>query len=164
MMARKTIAFLKTLLDRPDDFILENKKLMAEMITEIAYGAHKDDEDGGHDYIRMQGDMGVITFKTAQGYWVEFFPWMKHIPAWFPFAQWKRDALRWNKEYNQTRDYLFDSVKKKFLMTNGEGMPPSFVLSMLKELYSQLDYKGDEDLANDERVINHAGFSFYRGQ
>lgn len=162
MMTRKTIAFLKTLLDRPDDFILENKRLMAETITEIAYGAHKDDEDGGHDYIQMQGDSGIITFKTVQGYWVDFFPWMKHIPPWFPFAQWKRDALRWNKEYNQTRDYLFESVKKKFLLTNGEGMQPSFVLSMLKELYRQLDYKGDEDLTNDERVINHAGFSLYR--
>lgn len=48
---------------------------MAEIITEIAYGAHKDDEDGGHDYIQMQWDTGVITFKTVQGYWVEFFPW-----------------------------------------------------------------------------------------
>ncbi|KAG8947343.1 hypothetical protein FRC04_010791 [Tulasnella sp. 424] len=162
IMSRKTIAFLKTLLERPDDFLLENKKMMAELITGIAYGAHRDDEDGGHDYIQMQIELGTITHKTIQGYWVEFFPWMKHMPTWFPFAQWKRDALRWNKEYNQGRDYLFESVKKKFLSTNGEGMQPSFVLGMLKELYGQLDYKGGEDLTNDERVINHAGFSFYR--
>lgn len=48
---------------------------MAELITEIAYGAHNDDEDGGHDYVQMQGEMGVITFKTVQGYWVDHFPW-----------------------------------------------------------------------------------------
>ncbi|KIO16079.1 hypothetical protein M407DRAFT_39117, partial [Tulasnella calospora MUT 4182] len=147
MMARKTIAFLKTLLDRPDDFLLENRRLLGEIITDIAYGAHKDDEDGGHDYIQMQVDMGIITFKTVQGYWVEFFPWMKHIPAWFPFAQWKRDALRWNKEYNQTRDYLFESVKKKFVSGN--------------KFCAVLTH---ENLANDEQVIKHAGFSFYRGK
>ncbi|KIO18395.1 hypothetical protein M407DRAFT_31945 [Tulasnella calospora MUT 4182] len=162
MMTKKTITFLKTLLDRPDDFILESKKLMAEIITEIAYGAHRDDEDGGHDYIQMQIEMGIITFKTVQGYWVDFFPWMKHIPPWFPFAQWKRDALGWSKVYNITRDYLFESVKQKFLTTNGEGMQPSFVLTMLKELYSQVDDKGDEDLTNNERAINHAAFSFFR--
>ncbi|KAG8983034.1 hypothetical protein FRB90_006358 [Tulasnella sp. 427] len=162
MMERKTVAYLKTLLDRPQDFLLENKKMMAQMITEIAYGAHKDDEDGGHDYIQMQMEMGIITFKTVQGYWVDFFPWMKHIPPWFPFAKWKRDALKWNKEYNYTRDYLFESVKKKLLETNGEGMQPSFVLGMLKDLYNQADSKGEEDLTSDERVINHAGFSLYR--
>lgn len=50
-------------------------RLMAELITEIAYGAHRDDEDGGHDYIQMQIELGTITHKTIQGYWVEFFPW-----------------------------------------------------------------------------------------
>ncbi|KAG8930282.1 hypothetical protein FRC01_002984 [Tulasnella sp. 417] len=155
MMTRKTIEFVKTILDRPGDFLLENKKFMGKVITELAYGAHKDDEDGGHDYIQMQIDMGIMTFKTIQGYWVEFFPWMKHIPTWFPFAQWKRDALIWRNEYNQTRDYLFESVKKRFLTTNGEGMQPSFVLNMLKEVYSQLDYKGDEELKDDERMITN---------
>ncbi|KIO18805.1 hypothetical protein M407DRAFT_31519 [Tulasnella calospora MUT 4182] len=138
----KNNCVLKTLLDRPDDFLLESTKLMAEMTTEIVYGAHRDDEDGGHYYIQMQIEMGIITFKAFEGYWVDFFPWMKHIPPWLPFAQWKRDALRWSKEYNKTRDYLFQSVKQKFLTTNGEGMRPSFVLSMLKELYSQLDQGG----------------------
>ncbi|KAG8927353.1 hypothetical protein FRC00_002138 [Tulasnella sp. 408] len=135
---------------------------MAEVITEIAYGAHKDDEDGGHDYVQMQIDMAVITFKTVQGYWVDLFPWMKHIPIWMPFAQWKRDALKWSKKYNQTRDYLFQSVKKKFLTTNGEGMQPSFVLGMLKELYSQLGEKGEEELIEGEQTITNVSFSFFR--
>lgn len=162
VMTRKTLMFLKTLLDRPGDFLIENKKMMAEMITEITYGAVGDDEDGGHDYVEMQMEMGRITAGVVQGYWVDFFPWVRCIPSWFPFAQWKRDALRWNKEYNFTRDYVFNSVKRRLLMTNGEGMRRSFVRSMLEEVYSQLESKSEEELQSDETVINHAGFSFFR--
>lgn len=49
--------------------------MMAEMITEITYGAVGDDEDGGHDYVEMQMEMGRITAGVVQGYWVDFFPW-----------------------------------------------------------------------------------------
>lgn len=48
-------------------------------------------------------------------------------------------------------------------MTNGEGMRRSFVRSMLEEVYSQLESKSEEELQSDETVINHAGFSFFRG-
>ncbi|KAG8972280.1 hypothetical protein FRC05_010223 [Tulasnella sp. 425] len=132
VMTRKTLMFLKTLLDRPDDFLIENKKMMAEMITEITYGAIGDDEDGGHDYVEMQMKMGRITAEAVQGSWVDFFPWMRCIPSWFPFAQWKRDALRWNKEYNFTRDYVFNSVKRRLVSDDFVSSP--LVASAVEEL------------------------------
>ncbi|KAG8893872.1 hypothetical protein FRC01_013296, partial [Tulasnella sp. 417] len=161
-MIRKRIEFLNVLLDRPEDFILVNKTMTAEIITEIAYGMIGDDEDGGHDFVNMHINVAKITATAAEGYLVDYFPWMKHIPPWFPFAQWKRDAIQWGKEYNFARDYMFETVKKQLLDTRGEGMPVSFVRSMLEEVYAQQATKGEEELQRDEKVIKDTSFSFFR--
>ncbi|KAG8960668.1 hypothetical protein FRC05_006700, partial [Tulasnella sp. 425] len=113
VMVRKTLVFLESLLDRPEDFILENKKMTAELITEISYGMIRDGKDGGHDFVQMHLDVAKITATTVEGYWVDYLPWMKHIPPWVPFAQWKRDAIKWRKQYNFARDYMFEAVKKQ---------------------------------------------------
>ncbi|KAG9048570.1 hypothetical protein FS837_012511 [Tulasnella sp. UAMH 9824] len=124
---------------------------MAEMITRIAYGATGDNEDGGHDYVKMQLEAGVITIKVVQGITLTPSP-VVNLPTWLPFTQWKRDALRWNKEYNFSRDYVFNAVKRKLLATNGDGMQPSFVRSMLEEVYAQAGSKSEEELQSDEKT------------
>lgn len=43
---------------------------------------------------------------------------VKHIPPWFPFAQWKRDGLEWAKQYNFARDYMFGAVKNQLVRSN----------------------------------------------
>lgn len=161
-MIRKTLSFLNGLIDRPQEFMLENKKMTAELITEISYGMIGDEEDGGHDFVQMHLDIAKITATTAEGYWVDYLPWMKHIPSWTPFAQWKRDAIKWRKQYNFAKDYMFDAVKKQLLGTRGEGMPASFVRNTLQEVYSQQDSKSEEELQNDETVIKNASFTFFR--
>ncbi|KAG8956070.1 hypothetical protein FRC00_005139, partial [Tulasnella sp. 408] len=161
-MVRKVLAFLTVLLDRPQDFLLQSRRMTAELITEIAYGMTRDDEDGGHDFVQMHIDTGKITVTTGEGYWVNHFPWMKHIPPWFPFAQWKRDAIKWRNEYNFAKDYMFGAVKKQWLNTRGEDMPKSFVRNLLQEVYSPQDPKSEEELLNDERVIKDTSFSLFR--
>ncbi|KAG9048623.1 hypothetical protein FS837_012398 [Tulasnella sp. UAMH 9824] len=161
-MLRKIREFLAVLLDRPQDFLLESKKMTAEVITEIAYGMIGDDEDGGHDFVKMHLNVAKITSTTTEGYWVDYFPWMKHIPPWFPFAQWKRDGLEWRKQYNFARDHMFGLVKNQLRNTRGEGMPTSFVRNMLQEVYSQQSSKSEEELLSDERTIKDTSFSFFR--
>ncbi|KIO29637.1 hypothetical protein M407DRAFT_21225 [Tulasnella calospora MUT 4182] len=161
-MMRKILSFLTVLLDRPQDFLLENKKMTAELITEIGYGMIRDDEDGGHDFVQMHLNVGKITLTTAEGYWVDHLPWMRHIPSWVPFAQWKRDAIKWRKEYNFARDYMFEAVKMQLLNTRGDGMPTSFVRTLLQEEYSQQGSKSEEELQYSERIIKDTSFSFFR--
>ncbi|KAG8956071.1 hypothetical protein FRC00_005140 [Tulasnella sp. 408] len=168
-MLRRIREFLAMLLDRPQDFLLESKKMTAELITEIAYGMIGDDEDGGHDFVKMHLNVARITSTATEGYWVDYFPWtvpttlvVKHIPPWFPFAQWKRDGLEWGKQYNFARDHMFGLVKNQLLNTRGEGMPTSFVRNMLQEVYSQQDSKSEEELQSDEQTIKDTSFSFFR--
>ncbi|KAG8972267.1 hypothetical protein FRC05_010210 [Tulasnella sp. 425] len=74
-IVRKTLAFLNSLLNRPQDFLLENKKMTAELITEISHGMIRDDEDGGHELVQMNLDVAKITATTVEGYWVDYLPW-----------------------------------------------------------------------------------------
>lgn len=50
---------------------------------------------------------------------------VKHIPPWFPFAQWKRDAIKWRDQYNFAKDYMFGAVKKQWVRTNHDILKPS---------------------------------------
>lgn len=54
-------------------------RMTAELITEIAYGMYGDDEDGGHDFVKMHYNVSKITATAAEGYWVDYFPWSECI-------------------------------------------------------------------------------------
>ncbi|KAG8947342.1 hypothetical protein FRC04_010790 [Tulasnella sp. 424] len=64
LMIKRATILLKSILDRPEDFLWEVKKMAGHVVIEVGYGAVRDDEDGGHDYIDMQIELGVITAKT----------------------------------------------------------------------------------------------------
>lgn len=162
IMTKRATILLKSILDRPQDFLYEVKKMTGHVVIEVGYGAIGDDEDGGHDYIDMQIELGIITAKTIQGYWVDFFPWLKHIPPWFPGAQFRRDGLRWTKQYDTVRDYMFERIKKRVLSADqGESLPSSFVRNTLRDLYAKPP-SDPEELKEDEDAIKYASFSFYR--
>ena len=51
-------------------------------------------------------------------YFVDFFPWMMHIPTWFPGASWKREGYAWFRRdtdmfmglVGQTEDALVSGI------------------------------------------------------
>lgn len=47
---------------------------------------------------------------TPGKYLVEVFPFLKHVPAWMPGAQWKRDVAAWKVTIANTRNKLFDAT------------------------------------------------------
>ena len=71
----------------------------------ITYGlevAKRDDQ-----YIRI-AEEAVPGFNEAfipGKYLVEMFPVMRHVPAWFPWAKFKRDADRWRPLAQRMRNY-----------------------------------------------------------
>ena len=41
---------------------------------------------------------------------VELFPWLAHLPAWFPGARFKQIAREWKKDILAVRNVAFDAV------------------------------------------------------
>lgn len=162
LMIKRATILVKSILDHPENFLWEVKKMAGHVVIEVGYGAIGDDEDGSHNYIDMQIELGIITAKTVQGYWVDYFPWLKHIPTWFPGAQFKRDGLRWGKQFDATRDYMFETVRKRMLSEDqGVSLPSSFVRNTLRDLYSKPPPDAQQ-LKEDEEAIKCSSFSFYR--
>lgn len=62
-----------TLLSRGADY---RHRMVAEGITEIAYGVHS---DGEIDFIETYDELSLVAIKTLRGYLVDIFPWRKCV-------------------------------------------------------------------------------------
>ncbi|KAG9019039.1 hypothetical protein FRB90_006995 [Tulasnella sp. 427] len=158
LLTRKALEYVKKIFDKPEAFLFSLKRSLGEIITEISYGQYKDTE--GHDYVEMHEDLITILKKTFMGYLVDLVPSMKNIPDWVPGAQFKRDGKQWNKQINDTRNFMYESLKKQ-LIEAPTTVKTSFTANLLTELQS--DSKASpEEVAQTEEAISWSGFSLYQ--
>ena len=85
---------------------------------DIAYGIKVDSMD--NEYVELMESViksfGII--KTPGAFWIDSFPLMKYVPAWFPGAGFKRKAEVWrqyamemfDRPFDQTTDLMVSSV------------------------------------------------------
>lgn len=58
---------------------------------------------------------GLADGGTPGRYLVDAFPFMKHIPAWFPGAEWKRKANRWLNVNRYVARKPYELVKEQMV-------------------------------------------------
>ncbi|EJD42940.1 putative CyP450 monooxygenase [Auricularia subglabra TFB-10046 SS5] len=129
LQTRSNIAFLRALSETPNDFIEHIRTLPARNIMSCTYGIDVADK---HDPWVELADTAVETISGAGlpgSHLVDWLPFLKHIPAWLPGAQFKRDALKWQKFPASMRGAPFDHVKST--MRAGGGRQ-SIVASLLQ--------------------------------
>ncbi|KAH9049791.1 cytochrome P450 [Lactarius deliciosus] len=81
----------------------------------------------------------IMRAALPGAHFVEFFPWMRHIPS--RFAKWKRDAEYWYEKDSAMFETLFDSVREK--MSRGIDHP-----SLAGTLIKDADKYGLSDREN----------------
>ncbi|KAI0655729.1 cytochrome P450 [Cubamyces menziesii] len=84
---------LRNLLQTPDQFMDHIHLYVAVILTEVLYGKKVHSLD--HELVRV-AERGIDESNntgTPGGRLVDFFPILKHVPAWFPFAHFKREAI-----------------------------------------------------------------------
>jgi len=57
----------------------------------------------------------LVEAATPGKFLVNLFPWMKYIPAWFPGAGWKRQAIIWREFQETTRTKAFGEGMKAWV-------------------------------------------------
>ncbi|KAF8710943.1 cytochrome P450, partial [Rhizoctonia solani] len=87
-------------------------------------------------------------------FYVNLFPWMQYIPAWFPGAQWKRKALVWRWQTEQMLHVPYNWTREKM----GTGSAPP---SMLRHILSK--YVKEPSKEEKETVLWAAGSLFAAG-
>ena len=54
---------------------------------------------------------------------VELFPWLAHLPAWFPGARFKQIAREWKKDILAVRNVAFDAVMDDMVYSTCKLLP-----------------------------------------
>ncbi|KAG8981357.1 hypothetical protein FRB93_008723 [Tulasnella sp. JGI-2019a] len=116
----------KHLLDDPEDFLGHFDRCIGNMIQAITYG-----EDDDVDFVALGRINAMHIKRIVRGYIVEFLPWLKYIPQWFPGAQFHRDARASKEDLERTKWLPYNTVKAK--AGNGTASP-SYVLTALNAM------------------------------
>ncbi|KAG8905316.1 hypothetical protein FRB99_000242 [Tulasnella sp. 403] len=154
LQTRKTLEYILTLLDRPDDFFASIRRMTGEAVSQFAYGAYHNDE---RDFIDMNDEISLLNRNKPPGgvlsaVVLEFQSW---LPSWLlQKTSQRRDLALQHDVYEATRAYLFDWVKSQ--KENNITAPPSYVMTMLKNT------ENSSTKEDDHNVICGSAFSFLR--
>ncbi|OCH88068.1 cytochrome P450 [Obba rivulosa] len=83
-------------------------------------------------------------------YLIEFLPFLRHIPAWFPGAEFQRKAAKWKTQFTTMKDAPFNAARAA--LRTGDAKP-SMVMRMLDQLTSPEDEIQVEVFKNSAGVI-----------
>lgn len=156
LLVSKGIKFARSILHKPEDFIISLKRLIGETISELTYGSLED--ENGADYVTKHDEFAEYAKIAAAGYVVDLFPILKYIPTWFPGAQFKRDAKDWRRHLTNLRKMLVTGMQQRMA---GKTQPPCYVSKQLEELHKEEAETG-ADIRQAVEIIHDTGFSFYQ--
>ncbi|KAF8229384.1 cytochrome P450 [Tricholoma matsutake] len=129
LQEQETAVLLDGLIQSPHKFVQHFRRYAAATIFPITYG-HKITSVDDH-LVRLAERAGTLTIAsgTPAATLVDYLPLLKYIPAWAPFAGFKRKALETRKAVDKMMNIPFDMVKKN--MRSGTATP-SFTSSLLE--------------------------------
>ncbi|KAI0351223.1 cytochrome P450 [Trametes cingulata] len=144
---REVRRLLRNLLDSPEKFRDHIHLYFAAMMLEITYGRRV---SGLEDHLVQAGEHainGAVSLGGPGAQLVDLgFPFLKHIPSWFPGAQFKRDALEVRQHVQHFKDLGYNAVLADLGSGNAQpcvytavlaeyaGSPPPEVLDDVKGL------------------------------
>ncbi|RHZ47488.1 cytochrome P450 [Aspergillus thermomutatus] len=147
--------FLLRVLNNPDGLIQHIRTEAGAVILKIAYGytiePHKADAlvDLANEVLEQ------FSIAATPGTWlVDTIPILKHIPTWFPGAEFKRIAKQWRKMVFTLADKPYAFVHHQ--MSNG-AYKPSYVSHLMEE-------RSPETFTEEEEhVVKWSAASLYAG-
>ncbi|KZT12005.1 cytochrome P450 [Laetiporus sulphureus 93-53] len=153
----ESIIFLEALLRTPDDFIAHIRRNAGAVTLKLAYGYTL--TEGEDCYVTLAEKLAYITTEASEpGKWlVDSFPWLRHIPSWFPGAHFKRWAHEAHLQSEEFTNAPYDMVKRN--MSQGTAVP-SFTSRALESVQEET---GEPPSVEEEDIIKWAAASIYAG-
>ncbi|KAJ7097114.1 cytochrome P450 [Mycena belliarum] len=137
-----TRKLLLRLLRTPDDFRMHLKQMTGEVIISIAYGIEVLPVDDPYIVLAEQAaQVGHIAAIPGR-FLVDWIPLLKHVPDWFPGADFKRQAKESRKFAQAMYDVPFAETKRQ--LASGTA-PHSFATASLQHLEEGGEKYYDED-------------------
>ncbi|KAI8982787.1 CyP450 monooxygenase [Trametes punicea] len=130
----------------PDHFVRHIRHYFAATILGIVYGLDIVEDDDKYLVIAKKALDIFNDFLVPGRYLVESLPTLRHVPSWFPGADFKRKATAWRKDMLALRNVPFDAVLEN--LATGKARP-CIVTSLLDK----------QDLMNKASAAEHLELS-----
>jgi len=159
IQTREARAFLRRMLTGPQNIEEETSHTFAAIILEVTYGMKFKSMQDDYNQAAAKVSEGLTIAKVPGAFWVEFMPFLKHLPHWVPGTSFHKVADYYRPYAMKMRDQPFDMVKKDL----AEGKPQSSAMAtLLKDAQDHDAYeslKDAEELARDSMGAAYgAGF------
>ncbi|KAJ7252466.1 cytochrome P450 [Mycena rebaudengoi] len=152
---------LRRLLENPDDEVMDHiKHMTGALIMSIAYGI--DALPSNDPYVETaEAVLDAMAQAAVPGrYLVDVIPILKHVPAWFIGAGFKRQAREWKKLTDKMVQLPFQAAKR--LVADGTA-PHSYVSDKLQEIDENQHREHQEKVIQDTAGMMYAaGFDTTR--
>ncbi|KAI0350839.1 O-methylsterigmatocystin oxidoreductase [Trametes cingulata] len=154
---RECRRFLQRLLVTPENFAPLARHVFSATIMDAVYGIRVAEQADPFVSLSEKVATTFSTIVVPGRYLVEVVPWLRYLPAWFPGAKFKRDALSWRSDVAAARDLSYDvSVEA---MT--QGMSRSSIVAALVEKTVQKE--GHVSQEDTERFRDVTGLAYLTG-
>ncbi|EIN05560.1 cytochrome P450 [Punctularia strigosozonata HHB-11173 SS5] len=150
---REARALLPRLLESPERFAHHLRHTLSAVIMDVTYGIKIADTN---DKYITKAEEAISRFAHAGNpttYLVNTFPWLKHVPAWFPGAQFKRDAIKWRPLSHEMVTWPFEDTKD--LMRQGTAKP-CILTALLDRITDEEDRAEAELIVRDVTGVAYA--------
>ncbi|KAG8971536.1 hypothetical protein FRC05_011013 [Tulasnella sp. 425] len=158
----KAQEYLERCFVRPENFLAELNRTVAETTTKLTYGRLEDRR--GRDYIQLSYRVVDIFVIALQGYVVDLLPALQYLPSWLPGMRFKRDAATWRKEINDLEEIFFESAKENMLSDEPEARL-SYMSKGLEGIHQKYGEGTDvQQRSADEMALARSGLQFFTGK
>ncbi|PCH43261.1 cytochrome P450 [Wolfiporia cocos MD-104 SS10] len=127
---RERAKLLSALLKHPKDYREHIERFAAALIMEVAYGYTLVSDDDEFFRRTRHAIQLTVDVGSAAASLIDFFPILKHVPAWLPGAGFMRDALAARKAVREHIDIPYDAVKNDVISGQAKS---SFVSALIAQ-------------------------------
>ncbi|OBZ78498.1 O-methylsterigmatocystin oxidoreductase [Grifola frondosa] len=113
----ETHALLKRILVEPEDYLGHIRRYGGGLTLLVIYGYRVTSNDD--EFVMLAEEcVDILSNKMTSGggIWpVDIFPFLKHLPLWFPGAGFKHKAIEWKAKMQEFVDKPFNMVKDRMV-------------------------------------------------
>ncbi|KAH8094841.1 cytochrome P450 [Cristinia sonorae] len=128
---REIRATLGRILESPELTAQHVRQAFVAIILRVVYAKEITSLDDDYIHLVHKSFEGLSLQKVPGAFWVEYFPWLKYIPSWFPGARFKRIGEYYKPVVEKMINQPFDEV----VAATADGTaPPSVARSLIQKL------------------------------
>ncbi|KAF8637102.1 hypothetical protein AX17_003006 [Amanita inopinata Kibby_2008] len=151
LQVQEALILIDGLVHSPDSYLQHFRRFAAATILKITYGRQITSVDD--PFVLLAERAGTLTVESGSpaATLVDYFPIIKYVPTWAPFAGFKRRALEARKAVETMMNVPFEMVKED--LRAGRALP-SYTSSLLE---AHRNSEGGIDPEDEEDIKGSAG-------